>query len=127
MRKTVTDTKNPAPNHTTLHDVIGLALIVASALLGVSAYMFIKNGAPENPWAFTAMMSALVTTFGPPAILWMCFGCGYIGARLFLFGSERSPVRDPLGFTFTALGLAILAGALRPNAGGSFGVMIAGA
>ncbi len=125
----MTDTKKTAANHTALHDTLGIVLIVAGALLGVAAFMYIKNGAVENPTMFTATMSWLVEAIGPPAILWLCLGFLFVGARLFLFGNERGSWRDPVGFVATALGLSILMGAIRPESialGGYWGQKIGG-
>src|SRR5690349_25090762 len=128
MRTTVSESKKN-PNHTPIHDALGVGLVILGALLGVSAVMFIKQPDITNPGAFTAAGSALVRAFGPPAILWLTVGLVFVGGRLFVFGAERGSLRDPIGFVATALGLSIFMGAFNPDSialGGHWGQFIGG-
>ncbi|MEO6709863.1 MAG: DNA translocase FtsK [Planctomycetota bacterium] len=124
----MSESKKTAGNHTPLRDALGLGLVMLGALLCVSAFMFLRERVTE-PTAFTAVMTALVESVGPPAILWLCVGCLFGGVRLFAFGRERGALRDAIGFVATALGLSILMGGLRPESialGGHWGQWIGG-
>lgn len=125
----MSDNKNSntsQPPHTAKHDVLGLTLIGIGALLGTSAVMYIKTGPTQDAAAFAALMSDSVESFGAPAILWMCFGFLFVGARLYLFGGERGLLRDALGFVTTGFGLSIVMGAINEVHGGAVGGAIGG-
>jgi len=125
----VSESKKTEAKHNPLHDAFGIVLVGLGALLGISAVLFLNGPAPTNPSTFTVVMSGLIRCIGPAAILWICAGFLFVGGRLFVFGSERGTLRDPIGFVATALGLSILMGAFRPDSialGGYWGQWIGG-
>lgn len=120
----MTDTKKSTVPHTVVHDITGLGLIAASALLGTSSVMFITKGPTENQATYGELMSGFIQFLGAAPILWLCLGLLFIGVRLFMSGGERGLGRDAVGFAATALGLSILLGAFSPTLGGSVGAMV---
>ena len=123
----VSDTKNSAVPHTTLHDLSGLGLIILGALFLTSAVLYVKGGPVENAGQYTLFMTGCIETFGASAIIWICLGLVFVGGRLFLFGGERGLIRDAAGFCATGLGLSILLGGFSPVHGGGFGRASGGA
>ena len=122
----MSDTKNSAVPHTTLHDLSGLGLIILGALFLTSAVLYVKGGPVENAGQYTLFMTGCIETFGASAIIWICLGLVFVGGRLFLFGGERGLIRDAAGFCATGLGLSILLGGFSPVHGGGFGRLTVG-
>jgi len=103
------------------HDILGVVVMGIAGFLGVTTFMSLLRplGGPAQGLDSAAMR--FVGLLGPYPGLVLCAGLVVFGGHLFLNGPRGSTLRNLLGICGGAVGLGILMGALRPEAGGAVG------
>ena len=102
-------------------DFAGLLPFVLGLFLAVVSVMGLLRPAEADPAGSAAVARALERSVGYAAALWFALALCTLGARWFLAGRSQSFLRNLLGHTGLAVGIALVAGALREGAGGNFG------
>ena len=105
----------------TRNDILGLVVMGLAGFLGVFTVVSLTLPLEGPPNPTSAAVLRFVGLLGPYPGLALCAGLVIFGGHLFVNGPRESTLRNLLGICGGAVGLSVLMGALRPEAGGAIG------